>query len=306
MKRWLMRVPMAAAAGLCAMATAGCGGGGSEAGEADGAGAAAPATDVTSAGGSQAGAAAAEKFDCPARIKSVGPAGAAGVATIQDVRMGMTFDEVRNVMGCWMPGATVEAPGGGFPINTYATGDVVRQNLMVGNKPPNMSYYEPGDRKLEALMMGLPGEEVLYGVVSVNYFEESERPGYDASVAALKAKYGEPTISYEGPQNIDLAWLYDENGKQVASQQAYGNPSCSVLYPGATGVVTNVVEGCPFAIGARVSAAHDNPGLARELSVVMADPDALLTAIGEVQAHYDAIEETRRAEELAGAGGPDL
>ena len=299
----------AAATIACAFTLlAGCGGSDSET---------APADDASAPeAGSQDGEAdeprqeLAEAATCPPAISTQAPDRIPAGATVQGIHIGMTYDEARATLECEFPGFDISATGGGFQVNTYQSGAVVRQSIVAANLPIGQKLRTAGDERTDVALMGHPGEEKVYGVVHRRFYETDTRPPVANVERALVRKYGEPSYDVsQGGYKLSY-WVFDVDGNPEAFNIYGGSRACAPqqIQPANIGTpaVPHAVEGCGFSVSSIVYPATDNPALTSSMSVSMADPHGTMLSLTEVQEKLDADEAVRRAREAEQAADEEV
>lgn len=292
----------------------------------------APSSRKTRSGGASAEEVAKEmrgKVRCPARASTARLAGMP-VDDVVGLRPGMSWDEAANFALCDNPLIVVsENSSRGYSIKTY--GQHVRQGFDAKFAEPRVvrtseqmmrdmggemarrsgnayvAPLQPGQARYYVSSMGMPGQEQVVSVAREEYFAEGKLPAVDVVRDALIGKYGEPSHAQSNGAATWLWWEYDPAGGRIAQ----GSPlhaACRISVSPDAG--SSLTPDCGVTVGALITAAKDNPGLAHSLAVTSqngADGYAALTRTEEALRRSD---ESRRLKELKdakkSADGPKL
>ncbi len=267
------------------------------------------------------------KVSCPAKIVSKRPDGAP-VDDVVGVRPGMTWDEAVNVVLCDNPLLVVtENTDRGYNINTF--GHHIRQGFDAKFAEPRVQKtgrdlvkemeeeavrrgtntrivpLKPGQSRYYVSTMGPPGQERVISVAREEYYPDGKLPTVSGLKDALVAKYGEPSL-IQGSGNM-LYWEYDPKGEKLKQGSTLAG-TCSIAVSPDAG--TSLSTNCGLTVGAQITPATQNAGLAHSLAVA-----SLNGAVGYalIQVTVNALEQAdaaRKAKELQdaakGAAAPKL
>ena len=262
--------------------------------------------------------------DCAAARPAEGPRSVAGLA------VGMTAGEAVRLLAC-DEGLTRMTESGdyryggldrrGFALRTeIAAADGractrdeqpsitdVSRNRSMGNPPlpcePDRvfgDFARDVTEQVRVRVLGVPGEEVVYGLHRETTYEGEARPALQAVRDRLVARYGEPTQEDRSGQSLNLGWSRDASGRLLSPAQA--DPECRLGT--RLGLTEDFVEGCGVQVAATLVEASDAP-LLEELRVAILDEDGLLEAIARTDAALAAMRAAGDAEAVAGAADAD-
>jgi len=172
--------------------------------------------------------------------------------------------------------------------------------------------WEHRDEAINVAAPGAPGKEQVVAIWRSQYFPEGKRPTVDATLAALKGKYGEPQVMTENADSgnalhagsWDLVWVRALDGAPMTEP----NPLFHACQYGISGKADGSFhaswrEGCGLNIRAEVYRSRGNPALAGELHVSMMNQDALARHKRATEDELRRVGDARRAEEVQQAGG---
>jgi hypothetical protein len=104
------------------------------------------------------------------------------------------------------------------------------EGFSVAVQPSASGMVLPTDsfdgEKIELLFTMPPGQQVLWGMRRTTSYAAPRRPSAEATVAALREKYGTENIPPDRPglQTVNMGWILDSNGNllpQAEAKQAY-------------------------------------------------------------------------------------
>ena len=258
----------------------------------------------------------ATKWRCPAKIASEPFPHIPTNATVQNLRLGMTLNEVEATIRCEHPGLSVTKSSSGFQIKTYTEDAEIRQTLFAANT--DQSSYgiadDPGEKRFDTMFMGMPGEERLYGVRYMEIYESGKRPTVETLKKALTDKYGqtEDALSQNNQyrNSASYSWFYQVDGKQVGRnsfRSSSSRSSCAQPHLRSNiGVSNQAIPGCGLIISASTEGAADNPSLARGVYIAIYDQNSLVESLSKIQEGFDEREQARRDAETEDAGNTSV
>jgi len=260
-------------------------------------------------------------LDCPADIDTKARDAKAPVDDVVGVRPGLTYDEAQNVVLCTHDLLVASPPStSGFNINTY--GATIRQGFSARFAEPRVvkssqdymremnedfmarsgnavrEDMKPGQAKWYVSTMGVPGEERVIAVAREEWFAEGRNPTMQAVAEALIKKYGAPTRKQEAPQVINLAWIYDPQGRFIP-ETSPNAMRCTVMSSPDGG--TSFSPDCGLVIGAQVWPVRENPALAKAVQVGVAEQAVGYELITQTEQALESGEMKRRADEVKNA-----
>jgi hypothetical protein len=257
---------------------------------------------------------------CPARASEERPSGSP-VDDVVGVRPGMSWDEAANFAMCDNPLMVVtESTSRGYNINTY--GLHVRQGFEARFAEPRVvktsqqimkdmqdeamrrggnayvAPLQPGQARYYVSTMGLPGREQVMAVAREEYFPANGLPTLESVKQALIGKYGEPSETNSNGTVTYLWWEYEPGGAKITSNSP-GHASCRVNVSPDAG--TTLTDACGLEIGALITGARDNPGLAHSLAVTSQNSAAGYAKLTATEDALKKADEARKAQELSAA-----
>ncbi len=269
-------------------------------------------------------------LDCPADIDSPKRADNAPVDDVVGVRPGLTYDEAQNVVLCSGDLLVASPPNTrGFNIKTY--GAEIRQGFSARFAEPRINKtsqqimkemnddfmarsgnavredMKPGQSKWYVSTMGLPGEERVISVAREEWFAEGRNPTMESVADALIKKYGAPTRKQVAPHVINLAWIYDPEGRFVPETSPNAMRCTAMSSPDGG---TSFSPDCGLVIAAQVWPVRENPALAKNFQVGVANQAGGYELITQTEQSLESGEMKRRADEVKNAAqnadGPKL
>jgi hypothetical protein len=268
--------------------------------------------------------------DCPADVDTPARAASAPADDVVGVRPGLTYDEAQNVVLCTAELLVASPPStSGFNIKTY--GATIRQGFSARFAEPRVEKtsqqimkemqddfiarsgnavrqdMKPGEAKWYVSTMGTPGQERVIAVAREEWFAEGRNPTIKNIADALIRKYGTPTRKQVIPQVITLAWIHDPQGRFVPETSPNAMRCTAMSSPDGG---TSFSPDCGLVIGAQVRPVRENPALAQNFQVGVADQAAGYELIVQTEQALESAEMKRRAEQVEDAAknadGPQL
>ena len=268
--------------------------------------------------------------DCPAEIDTPARAANAPVDDVVGVRPGLTYEEAANVVLCsgdLLVVATDTASR--FNINTY--GATLRQGFTAKLAEPRVEKssqqimkemqdemfargnnavrhdMRPGDSKWYAATMGMPGKERVIAVAREEWFAAGRNPTMESVAQALIKKYGEPTRNQALPHIIMLTWVHDPAGRFVPETSPLANQCTPMSDPDGG---SNFSPDCGVVVAAQVHPMRENPALAQDFQVGVADQATGYQAITGTEQAFANQEMAKRKQQVDDAAknaeGPKL
>lgn len=149
------------------------------------------------------------------------------------------------------------------------------------------------------LTTGAKGAEVVYGVWYTQSFADGKNPTFADSLAALVAKYGQPSYSTSlDYTSRTLAWFHNAQGQQVRDSMS-GGPDCA-FSPEFQQVTLN--PACGLTIIAVVRQKPGNATLAQSVSYGFLNQVDMYNALMSYQHQHGGTDEERRQAEVKAAG----
>ncbi|WP_157216348.1 hypothetical protein [Flavisphingomonas formosensis] len=257
---------------------------------------------------------------CPATAETPRPAGAP-VDDVVGVRPGMGWGEAAHFVMCDNPLLVVkETADRNYDIDTHGT--KIRQGFLASFAEPRvektgqdivkemqedsmrrgMNAYEaplkPGQSRYFVSTMGLPGQEKVVSVAREEYYEAGKLPTVESVEAALKAKYGSPSLARDGNKVRQIFWEYDPSGRPVTETSPLYERCMITASPDAS---TQLNPDCGVTVGAQITQSDDNPGLAHSLAVTAQNGAEGVKRINDTEQALSQADQQRQANEVKGA-----
>jgi hypothetical protein len=147
----------------------------------------------------------------------VGSAGAAGpTLDVAGIKIGMSEDDAIEALKAHNPRLPLSQPGHRIegisePVRPFVTGHVLPTGDLDG-ETVTLLFTMP------------PGLKILWGIQRTTNYPAPRRPSTEATVAALRDKYGPDNVPLNLAMSGNLAWVFDANGSLMApgaAKQAY-------------------------------------------------------------------------------------
>jgi hypothetical protein len=233
----------------------------------------------------------------------------------------MPIDEAANFVMCDNPMLVVtEETSRGYNINTFGqhirqgfdakfaearkneTSQQVMQDLQNEALARGSNTYvaplQPGQSRYFVSSMGLPGHEQVISVAREEYYAQGKQPTVDSVKQALIGKYGPPTQMDGSGATSYLWWEYDPSGAKVApGTPAYNTCRINVSPDAATSLSTL----CGVTVGALITGASENPGLAHSLAVSSQNGSAGMALLNSTETALQQADDARKTNELNNA-----
>ena len=222
----------------------------------------------------QSGTAAAEGIDCGS-VRGQGGEG----PDVVGVTIGMSAEQAYAKIACANPALRVE----------YSDQPNIRLPQLPGGQRPRTAIVgQGGGEQIEALLVGLPGQERVVAIRRDVNFSDGQEPEIGALQNQLRAKYGALQIQESG-SNF-RASIVRENAAQ---------PLCGVIgdcAPSTHGRLS-LYERCGLSVAVHADRSNRNPSLVRRLIVAMTDGAFGTRQIEAVTAHAQgAVQQSNDAE----------
>jgi hypothetical protein len=243
------------------------------------------------------------------------------VTDVIGIRPGQTYEEAANQVLCDNPLLIVqETKDRGYNIETY--GAAVRQGFVGAFAEPRISKsseqivkdmqdaamrrglntyvapLKPGQSRYFVSTMGTPGQERVIAVSREEYFPEGKLPSTESVKQALVAKYGPPSQTQDNGTHTYLWWETDPAGQPLTE----GTPlhmQCRLnVSPDAP---VNLNPECGAQVGALITGAEQNPGLAHSLAVTSQNGAKGNDLVLGTEAALQRADAERRAKEVNAA-----
>lgn len=276
----------------------------------------APAGGAGDAGSAAQGAAKAD-LKCPPKVRELaGP-------DILGIKLGMSYAEALATAQC--------ALGADAPVKSEKTWfeHLDTQGVELGpqyfvmkqgnfrpcnyarewQKCEGANFWEHVDEAIYVAAPGAPGKEQVVAVWRSQYFPEGKRPTVDATLAALKSKYGQPQRSedYEASSKFSgesgLEWVQAPDGTPLADPNPLFRQCLDSISGEADGQAdVHWHEGCGLNVSATLNRDRGNPALVAELHVRMERQDAMVAQQHATEDELRRLGDARRAAEVKQAG----
>lgn len=239
---------------------------------------------------------------------------------LRGVMTGMSWDDVRIVLGCLED--TARLVDGGAYLRTQTYGQTVRQVLHASDgRPcrsdeiPSMSRQFQNDsaggtcrtigmngqtpyteitENIRVIFTGVKGEETAQSIFRTKTYDGDSRPPVEAVMSALTSKYGEVSRIDKHRGWDRMVWLYDTRGRRMSeSNPAFRN--CFINGDFKERQRWNST--CGLVIGAEIIPDRENPLLVSTLHVAMMDQAGLIEGEKKMEAALKARQDAMRAEE---------
>lgn len=193
----------------------------------------------------------------------------------------------------------------GLKIRTSANVAVGEHGKRLGNV--DYMARNPGERLKSTsatwhfVMDGMPGKETLFGMALEQSFPDGSQPTVESQIAALKAKYGTPSLEERGR----MFWLHLPDGKPIPAFERQLLQTCR-WSTDAAGRQLRWGPDCGLVIAAEVTSAT-NPLQARQVQVAAFDPAKLWSYhANRFEAERDALLAAQAGTESKNAKGAAL
>lgn len=218
---------------------------------------------------------------------------------IMNIDLGMSADDALKIAQCNDEGLAVNVSDEGAPA------------LPDGSKPRVQISLQKEDDLVNVFLMGMPGEEKVYGLVRVKTFAEGTEPTVAQMRTQLLDKYGplvpDRTFGADYRRNAEnlneQAQALSPDG-QPLFKDIYSKRDCAEYF-GQNDSLAQLSGDCGFTKKMEIRPKYGNDGLASGFSVWIGDQRAIMMAMQSLGQKLRALQSEEREAERQEAESSD-